>query len=61
MSHLPLLMIQLLLVVIITISVKYIVQYLYIRYRFRNIPGITGVPFLGIVWELLQIPIEGQF
>ncbi|XP_058796932.1 cytochrome P450 4C1-like isoform X3 [Phymastichus coffea] len=52
--------IQILLIVIAAVCVKYLVQYFYMRYRFRNIPGVTGMPFLGVAWDLLKVPIEDQ-
>lgn len=43
-----------------TFILKFILDYVYLKYQFRKVPAVAGLPFIGIVWDLLSIPNEGK-
>lgn len=38
---------------------KPLFDYVHLKYKFRKVPGV-GLPFIGVVWDLLTIPTEGK-
>ncbi|NP_001165991.1 cytochrome P450 4BW5 [Nasonia vitripennis] len=40
-----------------TFILKPLFDYLYLKYRYRKLPSV-GLPFIGVVWDLLRIPNE---